>query len=307
MVSLKQPLYFCTECKKVVGHLDNLLFIDEFSHKGFCSEECIEDFYFPLIKYYEIVENSLRKELQLLDESSNLVVEPDVIEDVINSPSEIYRQTNELQESFYNFIKYYTDFSVIVVASVYRQEASFVFLSTKTNSESLINEFRSGELVTDWFRSPAHETSPAPTATLGEDDYLSSEPEEDDDEDMIFIQLLESKKSKILADILMKRKDSDIPFEDYSGYEFCFQDTLDQPDEVFEKKDNEGDKLFTYIKSFTRGDRVEESFFYIVVCLKRSSDNDTVNVYPILALPTVDLEMYQAFRQGTRLTGPLQN
>ena len=123
---------------------------------------------------------------------------------------------------------------------------------------------------------------------------------EDNDEDMIFIQLLESKKSKLLADILMNRSESDIPFEDYSGYESCYQETLDFPDEVFEKKDNEGDVIFSYIKSFN-------NFFYIVTCLKRKLDNDVVNVYPILALPTTDIKMCQEFRGGTKLTGPLKN
>ena len=121
---------------------------------------------------------------------------------------------------------------------------------------------------------------------------------------MIFIQLLESKKSNLLAEILMTRKDSDIPFEDYDGYESCFQETLDFPDEVFEKKDKEGDMVFTYIKSFSRG---TESFSYIVICLKRIIETDTVNVYPILAFPTTDIELCQEFSGGTRLSGPLKN
>ncbi len=303
MTTLKRPLYFCSECKKVVGHLDDLLFIDEFSHKGFCSEECIEDFYFPLIKYYEVMEAALRKKHNLTDEVQSDVVDEQMVEMVLNSPSEVYRQTNELNESYYNFIKHFMDHSVVVVTSVYRKEASFIFFSTSTKSQALLNEFRGAEEVKDWFTRDIEEEQVA--ATLPDPEAMAIE--EEDDEDMIFLQLLESKKSRLLADILMKRKDSDISFEDYSGYESCFQETLDQPDEVFEKKDNEGDKLFTYLKSFSRGEHGEESFFYIVICLKRNIDSDTVNVYPVLALPTMDLEMYQEFRAGIRLTGPLQN
>lgn len=277
--------------------LDDLLFIDEHSHKGFCSEECIEDFYFPLIKHYELVEHSLRKKLNLLDEPGlKSFTDEELVDEVLNHPSEIFKQTNELNETYYHFIKHFADFSVIVIASVYRKEASFVFLTSITQSKALLNEFRYGEQITDW--------------ALGEkfdevEDYIVEadtevDIDEDEDEDMVFIQLLESKKSHMLAEVLMKIKDSDIPFEDYSGYESCFQETLDTPDEVFEKKDKEGDVLFTYIKSYA-------NFFYIVTCLKRKDIGENVNVYPILGLPTNDLELCQEFRGGTRLTGPLKN
>lgn len=303
MTTLKRSLYFCNECKKVVNHLDDLLFIDEFSQKGFCSEECIEDFYFPLIKYYEVMETSLRKKHKIEAEGVSEIIDEKLVEEVLHSPSEVYRQSNELNETYYNFIKHFPDFSVIVVTSVYRKEASFIYFSTCTRSQAFINEFRSGEEVKDWFIDDEIEVDLAPERDEsphldGEEDAMT------EDEDLIFMQLLESKKSKILADILLKRKDSDISFEDYSGYESCFQETLDTPDEVFEKKDNVGDKLFSYIKSFSQG---TTSFFYIVICLKRNSDATTVNVYPILALPTTDLEMCQEFRAGIRLTGPLQN
>jgi hypothetical protein len=285
-----------------MDHLDDLLFIDEYSHKGFCSEECIEDFYFPLIKHYEMIEHSLRRKHRIENELPHgSIIEADMVEAVLEDPSEIFRQTNELHETFYNFIKHYTDFSVIVVASVYRKEASFVFLATRTKSQALITEFRYGELVMDWTRTEVEEDEEISVELEADEVNMD---EENEDEDMIFIQLLESKKSNLLAEILMNRKDDDIPFEDYTGYESCFQETLDSPDEVFEKKDKEGDVIFTYIKAFSRG---RETFYYIVTCLKRIMEGENVNVYPILALPTIDMEMCQEFRGGTRLSGPLKN
>jgi hypothetical protein len=286
-----------------MGHLDDLLFIDEYSHKGFCSEECIEDFYFPLIKYYEIIEHALRHKHNLGNElPPGTIIDGDVVEAVLDSPNEIFRQTNELNETFYNFIKHYTDFSVVVVSSVYRKEASFVFLATRTKSQALITEFRYGEMVTYWSRTEEEEDHEISVEM--EEQEVSMEDDGNADEDMIFIQLLESKKSNLLAEILMIRKENDIPFEDYTGYESCFQETLDSPDEVFEKKDKEGDVIFTYIKAFIRG---KETFYYIVTCLKRLTEGENVNVYPILALPTQDIEMCQEFRGGTRLSGPLKN
>ena len=306
MLNLKSPTYFCTECKKVLDHLDDLLFIDEFSHKGFCSESCIEDFYFPLIKHFEIVERTLREKLNFLEENILIqMTDEELVELVVSSPSEIYKNTNELHETFYHYIKYFSDFTAIVISSVYRKEASFVFLSTVTKSSELVQEFCYGEKVISMIVDNQLQTN-IKDFDISEEENLDSEPELEED-DMIFMQLLESKKSKILADVIMSRKDNDISFEDYPGYEFCFEETLESPDEVFEKKDNEGDYLFTYIKSFSRGTRGEESFFYIIICLKRTSEEANVNVYPILAVPTTDLEMCQEFRTGTRLSGPLKN
>jgi hypothetical protein len=199
---------------------------------------------------------------------------------------------------------------VIVAATVYRKEASFIFLSSITRSQLLVNEFRFGEKVS--LDGPDLDES---RFNLAEDieQFEQNEDEPSDDEaDMIFIQLLESKKSKILADVILAAKDDDISFENYPNYEFCFQETLESPEEVFEKKDNEGDMLFTYIKSFSQGPDGNQSFYYIVICLKRISiDNsesvDDVNVYPILALPTNDMHLCQMFRGGMRLSGPLKN
>lgn len=314
MASLKKPFYFCNECKKVLGHLDELLFIDEFSHKGFCSQECIEDFYFPLIRYYEIVENGLRSKYKLLKEDiASIMVDEDQVDETLANPSEVYRQVNELNESYYHFIKHYSDHSVIVVSSVYQKEASFVFLVTKTRSLELLGEFRTGVAIDDWVeRDMGAEGLPdlSDEDMPPEFDYheQANAQSEEDDEDMVFMQLLESKKSKILADILMKKNDEDIPFEEYNSYDFCFQDTLDMPDEVFERKDNEGDTLFTYIRAFSSGNKQEDSFFYIIVGIKRSlSSEHEVSVYPLLALPTNDMKLCQEFRQGIRISSPVTN
>lgn len=303
MTTLKKPFYFCTECKKIVKTLDDLLFIDEFSLRGFCSKDCIEDFHFPLIKYYEAMEHSLRKKYHAENEEVALEVDNEILEVVLTSPDEIFRLGNELQENFYYYIKHFGESAVIVVASVYRKEASFIYLITATKSKALLNEFRAGEDVREWLQRPDEIVEDE----KGHEYQEAEEASEEGEEDMLFIQLLESKKSQLLADILVKRKDSDIPFEDYSGYESCFEETLEVPDEVFERRDNEGDKLFSYIKTFTRGPRPSDSFYYIVVCLKRNEGVEVTNVYPVLGLPTTDMEMCQEFRIGTRLTGPLQN
>lgn len=312
MTNLSKPIYFCSECKKITNDLSNLFFVDEKSQKGFCKEECIEDFYFPLIKYFEVIESSFRHKHKQVDElPAGTIIHADIVEETLESPSEVYRIVNELNEAFYSFIKEFNDYSVVVISSVYKKEASFIFLATKTKSNALLTEFRFGELLSDWnLREKEIENEndllqiSRPEEETVDNFEEDEENDEEDNEDMIFIQLLESKKSNLLAEILTKIKDNDIPFEDYTGYESCFQDTLDWPEEVFEKKDKEGDIIFTYIKTFFRG---QVTFYYIVICMKRIMESEEVNVYPILALPTIDMEMCQEFRGGTRLSGPLKN
>jgi len=302
-----QSIYFCSECKKVLHNLEKLLFIEENSHKGFCSENCIEDFYSPLIRYFEVYENTLRRKYNLLDESSNQIVTESSIEDVLDHPDEVYKVSNELHENYYSFIKQYEDYTIIVVASVYNFEASFIFLTVKTSSRELINEFYSSENATSSFikSRTSHEVSNYEDEA---DDENQDNNDEDEDEDMVFMQFLESKKSKILAEVLMKKTDDDIQFEDYNHYDFCFQETLDQPDEVFEYKDNEGDIIFFYLKSYSTAAKLMDSFTYIIIALKHKNEVENINVYPILAIPTVDLVLCQEFRKGINLlSGPLKN
>lgn len=306
MTNLSRPIYFCSECKKVVHQLENLLFIEENSQKGFCSETCIEDFYFPLIKFFEVKEQSLRQKFNILDETDCQNIDGEDIEKTINSPDEIYKLSNSLNDHFYFIIKKFETYSIIIVATMYLKEVSFIFLTCKTNSFKLINEFRSGELIIEHSTSPKREEFEM--LSEHEINEASNEDEDIDDKDLVFLQFLESKKSKILADILMKRKDSDIPFEDFTEYESYFQDSLDRPDEVFEYKDNEGDILFFYIKSFSSNVEKLVNIYYIVICIKNKNEtNNEIIVYPILGLPTKDLDLCQEFRCGKRVSGPLQN
>ena len=126
------------------------------------------------------------------------------------------------------------------------------------------------------------------------------------EEDFIFMQLLENKKSKLLAELLEKRKDDDISFEDFMLYEYCFPETLETPDEVFESLDNEGDSFYVYIKSFIKE---TENYFYIISCLKRKNKEESpeVNVFPVLAFPTNDLDLYSEFRSGKRIAAHMKN
>lgn len=290
-MKFNDTIYYCSECKAVVKSLGDLLFIEPETTKGFCSETCIEDFYSPLIAHFENLEKKIREELSISHEVIRTSMDDkELVESVFSTPGEVWQNKNELGETLYTYIRHYGDYSAVVIATVYNEEASFVFFRTLTRSKAFLEQFRSQNR--DNKMAPDIESAP-----------------EFNDEDFAFMQELESKKSRLLADLLVKRKDDDISFEDFTSYESCFQECLETPDEVFETKDKEGDVFFTYIKSFLQ---TGNDFFYIVTCLKRK-DNETpedVSVFPVLAFPTNDMDLVREFRCGTKLAGiagPLKN
>jgi hypothetical protein len=288
-MKFNRPLYYCCECKSVVDDLDQLLFIEAQTSKGFCSERCIEDFYHPLIAHFENLEKKIRSELSIAHEVVRSTMDDKtLIEAVISSPSEVWENQNELRESLFTYIRHFDDYSAIVIATVYNEEVSFVFFRTLTRSKAFLLRFRSPEKEK---RSPPK---------VDQERGFS-------EEDMMFMQELENKKSRLLAELLIKRRDDDIAFEEFTDYEYCFQDCLDGPDEVFEQKDKEGDTFFVYLKSFLLDGK---NFFYIITCLKRR-DTETaqdVHVFPVLAFPTLDMELVREFRGGFKIAaGPLKN
>ncbi|MDD4974799.1 MAG: hypothetical protein PHY93_10640 [Bacteriovorax sp.] len=295
-MKINKPLYYCTECKAILPSLDKLLFVEEKSTKGFCSEACIEDFYIPLIRHFESIELNMRKNLGIEEEKINFnFSDKQLVDEVLSSFDEVWKVSNELDEEIFTYIKHYDKFSGVVICKVYSGEASFVFLSTTTRSRQFLAEIRTGEKVNNKEQSAEGEFPKEFSEDFSEDDFN-------------FMQLLENKKSVLLAELLVKRKDDDIPFEDFMLYESCFPETLETPDEVFESRDKEGDTFIVYIKSYIKE---RENFFYIISCLKRkdkeNEDSPDVSVFPVLAFPTNDLDLYSEFRTGKRIAGHLNN
>lgn len=295
-MKFNKPLYYCSECKTILDSLKNLLFVEENSSKGFCSEACIEDFYMPLIRHFESIELNVRTKLGLVglneEKIDSILSERELLEDILLAPDELWKVENELSEDVYTYVKHYSAFSGIVICKVYAGEASFIFLSTKTTSRSFLEEICAGSRIENISKTHSLENIDS------SNDF--------NDEDYNFMQLLESKKSKLLAELLEKRKEDDISFEDFSLYESCFTEVIETPDEVFEQKDNEGDSFFIYIKSYVVE---EENYFYIISCLKRKVDSgsEDISVFPVLAFPTNDIELYYEFRTGKKIAGHLKN
>lgn len=301
MTSLN-PVYHCSECKKILEDVESLLFVEENTSKGFCSEACIEKYYASLIHYFESQEKKIRKKHKLTDEPCLIYVgKQSYMESVLSRPKQIWKMSNDLGEEFYSFISEFKEaktnfqntFYLIIICSVYDAKASFIFSATATKDRNLLKEFQFGEAIAD------------PQSFVAEVPKVAEKPAGPDVSPEA-MEFLESKKSSYLAELMEQRSVVDIPFEKFSLYEDYFDLTLEDPDEVYHTKDSEGDEIFTYIKAHEHSG---VSFYYFILLVKIdgrwSPEQETL--LPVVSFPTVDGEIYNHYRQGDQLSGGLKN
>jgi len=293
---VRTKIYFCSHCKKILRSVDDLYFVEEGVNRGFCSEKCIEDYFNPIVQYFESSEKELRKEWSLLEESClSYIGDPTYMNQLIQLPTEVWVTANDLGESYFTFIKELKDskdltFYMFMICSVFQDKASFIFMASATYSEDYLNEFKIGEKEDD--------------VTAFVEQAVGAQEESIENSELIVE--LENKKSQLLARLLEERSPADIPFEQFPLYEEYLDETLTSPDEVYSKKDDENDTIITYIKAHARNGT---SFYYFVVCLKvdGSSSEGETSIAPILTFPSVDGELYKAYQEGEQLSGRLNN
>ncbi len=141
-------IYYCNHCKNFLGELEELLFVEEGTSKGFCSEDCIEKFYQHLVDHFENLDKEYRKELGLSEESClKFVGKPKLMEMVLSSPNEIWHTSNEIQEEYFSFIRKVTQkgedpFYLIIICLIYDNKPSFILSATATRDNALIDKYR---------------------------------------------------------------------------------------------------------------------------------------------------------------------
>lgn len=288
---MTKKIYFCTECKKRLIDLEEILFIEDDSPRGFCSEKCILSFYRPYMKVFQEQEQELRAIFSLEVEENILTVneEESSTQTALYSPHEVWQDSSELQEIYYTHILQ-LDFNgpvfFILICSYFESNPSFMFHKVITRSEKLVENYRVGEKI-----------------EISNQEELGSDQEVELPAELI--EQMELKKSQLLAQLLAARESSDIDFEEFIDYEKFLTSTLEAPDEVYEKHDDEGEVMATFIKSFKED---LFCFYYVAICWKCSVDGikDQVLV-PILSFPSTDHELYQDYAVGDKTLGQVKN
>jgi hypothetical protein len=290
-------IYYCNHCKTFIDELEDLLFVEEGSSKGFCSENCIEEYFQHLVEFFEERDKEQREELSLtLEDCLEYVGKPKLMELVLSSPHEVWRNFNELKEEYFHFLRKVSEkgtepFTLIATCLVFDNKPSFILSVTATRNVELLKFYQKGKLVDELIRIDAE---------AAEEGFQSVEVEEE------MIESIELKKSNLLADLLEERSPSDIPFEKFHLYDEFVENTLQEPDEVFLDTDQEGDKVLTYIKAHELNGT---SFYYFCICMKyeASQKEGMETLLPILTFPSLDGELYEMYKKGTKLTGALKN
>lgn len=299
-MSEQTKIYYCNHCKTFLDDLEDLLFVEEGTSKGFCSENCIEKFYQHLVDHFEENDKKIREELDLLDEDClQFVGKPKLMEMVLSSPIEIWHTDNDLQEEYFCFIRKVTEkgvepFFLIITCLVYDNKPSFILSATASRNEELLGHYRKEKKLDNKIISELSEDEDI------EEGFQTVEIEEE------LLEAIELKKSQLLANLLEERSPSDIPFEKFNMYDTFIEDTLQNPDEVYKKKDDEGDVILTYIKAHELNGI---SFYYFCVCMKyeKGLKEGLETLLPIITFPSLDGEIYDIYKAGIKVTGALKN
>lgn len=294
--------YFCTCCLKNVVHIDQAFVLDEKSTKYFCSEDCIVTFHRPFIEYFQEQENQWRKSFKIENEKLLLSQKEQQywIDQNLKQPDEIWLLEDAVGSEYFCLIKRcgvsMDSTYVIVISHLFNLKPSFVFHHTFTKNINFLEKYRWGKAF-----------------GKGDLSNLKRETSKDASEDVVLskdlMQEIELLRSQLLSELILMRKDKDIPLEGFSAYEKYMEKTIDKPDETFEFKTKDGHMLLVNIS-----DQQEKSktIYYFVVSMKLSPDlmskhTQFVNnqgsihqpmIIPVLAFPSVDSDIYQFYKRG---------
>tara|TARA_Y100000768_G_scaffold388390_1_gene384009 strand:+ start:8420 stop:9292 length:873 start_codon:yes stop_codon:yes gene_type:complete len=290
-VHLIKNLYFCEHCRKKIPELGDIHFVEENSDRGFCSEQCILNFYKPYMQEIEKEESFFRSKLNLPeDEGHNeLLGNEHYLELALNQPHEVWILENDLEQTFFTHILTLNvdsfTFYFILICTHVEGTPSFVFYRTLTGSEELVAKYR---------RDFRYEEQKSGDAAKEQGDEVSEE----------IIEEIELKKSSFLAHVLQLRSENDIPLEHFLNYDKFLERTVHNADEIYEYIDEDDEALKIHIKSFVED---KSSFFYIVVLMKIKDNSGRELHVPIIGFPSTDQNLYKYFATGKRLSENLKN
>ncbi len=294
-----ESLLFCSECKKTVSSLEDLYFVSEESDHGFCSEDCIETFYSVVVNQLQAEEVEMRnsKSLPYEKESLNKFYDfetgnyhstlDEIIEANIESPLEQYSFNQDLfSEIFIHISKAHVnniEVYIIHLCLHYEDNCSLILFTTISEFKEIADYYRAGLRI-----NPGDHGKGTANFEISKDQ----------------MEELELKKSSYLADLICNRSEEDIRIEDFINYQQYTRITLEEPDEIYEYKDDELDTIRSYIKTFKKND---ETFFYVCVCQLIKNSNEGEVLMPLLTFPSKDTNLYKNYKLGNLVNQQIRN
>lgn len=271
---------FCQSCRKPLGADDKIVYVEEATNRFFCSEKCIRTYYDPMSEYYR------QQMLGIRDPHDIPEGDFDEYESYaplcLSDPDEIWVEETENGETVTTFLSNFTNeggkFTYVVMCFCLEMEPTYILLSFPTRDKKLVEEFRRGEKIEITEDSDEVTAEPEVSPVLNED-------------------FMAKQGNAIEEEMLRYRSPSDIPQKEFEEHAHFLDQTIENPDEVWELQDDGGNTLLTLIS------QQEENLYYMVICTydQRMESQESWRV--IYHFPTNDPAMVQRYRRGVMREG----
>lgn len=293
-----ENLYFCSHCLEKISDASKALLVDQSTTEIFCREKCIIDHNTPLMEHFENEELKFREDIgaPYSEGLSECFDSAEIYDELLYSPQETFHFENQVGRIFNTHICQFDgeDGPVwgVLICTYFDQSPSFVYFKFFTKNRRLVDLYRRGT-----------------TDNIFKTDEVSASEESSVDHVRVPQEILDEvdlKKSEYLAHLIEILSSDDIGIEQFYLYDEYLPLTLEDPDEVYDQKDDCDELTKVYIKSFMKG---EESFFYIVICLEvdlKVKENEIL-LMPVLGFPSKSPHIYQYYAHGDDLVGNIKN
>lgn len=271
---------FCQSCRKPLDSEDKIVFVEEESNRFFCSEKCIRTYYDPMSEFYRKQSIEVRDphDIPAADFSDYESYAPLCL----SNPDEVWVDTTESGETFTLFHANFTNeggrFTYIVVCFCIEFEPTYILLSFPTRDKKLVEEFRRGEK----------------TVIQESEEDMVSEPEVSS---ILTEDFLAKQGNAIEEEMLRHRNAQDIPASEFEEYAHLLDQTIEDPDEVWELQDDGNNTLLTLIS------QPEERLYYVVICTYDQSSVGQESWKVVYHFPTNDAALVQRYRRGVMREG----
>lgn len=304
---MSKNLFLCSHCRGEIPKVEKALYVDQSTNRPFCSETCIMQFHAPYMESFEREELEQRQVLGLSKEDNlnELYHRHDLFQKALNSPDEVWFTKNPIGEEYHTHIAKLSvedkELFYILICSYFDNAPSFVFFKCLTRSSLLADFYKTGSKKGKTGELPLDHPQ-----VLEGDDSLEELSRGEAEIPQDALEDLELKKSEYLADLLDRRSEDDIAFEEFSRYDEFLPMSLEDPDEVYAMEDENGDDIHTYIKSFQA---FGKAFFYVVVCMRVSikAPEDHDALLPVISFPSTDQNLYKDYAVGERISGVVKS
>jgi hypothetical protein len=251
---------------------EKIVYVEQSANRYFCSEKCIRSYYDPVAEYYR------REMMEIRDPHDISEADFSELESYaplcLSNPDEIWVDSTEFGETITFFLANFTNeggkFTYIVACFCLDEEPTYILLSFPTRDKKLIEEFRRGEKVERTEGEEAAEPEVSPVLT---EDFLARQ------------------GNAIEEEMLRHRNATDIPAKDFEDFVHLVDQTIENPDEVWELQDEGDNPQLTLITQH------EENLHYVVICTFDSSQGQE-SWRVIYSFPSRDPALVQRYRRG---------